>query len=128
MYEFNITLNQPFKQAMETVKAALMEEKLGVVSEIDVQAVFKKKMDKDIPPYRILGACNPMLADRVIAAEPNSGSLLPCNVVVRDAGEDKTVVSFMDPETVLNLSDSSELHAVGQEAKQKLLRVAEKMR
>lgn len=128
MYEFNVTLNQSFDQAMETVKAALMEEKLGIVSEVDVQAVFKKKMDKDIPSYRILGACNPMLADRVLAAEPNSGTLLPCNVIVREAGENKTVVSFMDPETILNLSDSSELHAVGQEAKQKLLRVVEKLR
>jgi len=127
MYEFNVTLNQPFDQALETVKAALMEEKLGIVSEVDVQAVFKNKMDKDIPPYLILGACNPMLADRVLTAEPNSGTLLPCNFVVREAGENETVVSFMDPETVLNLSDSSELHAVGKEAKQKLLRVVEKL-
>jgi len=96
MYEFNLTLNQPFTEAVEIVKAALMEEQLGIVSEVDVQAVFKAKMDKDIPAYRILGACNPMLADRVLAAEPNGGALLPCNVILRDAGENKTVVSFMD--------------------------------
>lgn len=123
MYEFNITLDKPFAEAVETVKAALMEEMLGIVSEVDVQAVFKSKIDKDIPPYLILGACNPMLADRVLAAEPNAGTLLPCNVVLRDAGDNQTAISFMDPEAVLSLSDSSELKAVGQEAKQKLQRV-----
>ena len=125
MYEFNITLDKPFAESVETVKAALMEEMLGIVSEVDVQAVFKNKMDKDIPAYLILGACNPMLADRVLAAEPNAGTLLPCNVMLRDAGGNRTVVSFMDPETVLSLSDSSELKAVGLEAKQKLHRVIE---
>ena len=127
MYEFNITLDKPFAESVETVKAALMEEMLGIVSEVDVQAVFKNKMDKDIPAYLILGACNPMLADRVLAAEPNAGTLLPCNVMLRDAGGNRTVVSFMDPETVLSLSDSSELKAVGLEAKQKLQRVIERL-
>lgn len=127
MYEFNITLDKPFAESVETVKAALMEEHLGIVSEVDVQAVFKNKMDKDIPSYLILGACNPMLADRVLAAEPNAGTLLPCNFIVRDAGESKTVISFMDPEAVLGLSDSSELRAVGLEAKQKLERVIDRL-
>ena len=127
MYEFNITLDKPFTESVETVKAALMDEKLGIVSEVDVQAVFKNKMDKDIPPYLILGACNPMLADRVLAAEPNAGTLLPCNLIVRDAGENQTVISFMDPETILNLSASAELRAVGREAKQKLQRVIERL-
>ena len=95
--------------------------------EVDVQAVFKNKMDKNIPAYLILGACNPMLADRVLSAEPNAGTLLPCNVMLRDAGGNRTVVSFMDPETVLSLSDSSELKTVGLEAKQKLQRVIERL-
>ena len=127
MYEFNLTLNQPFTEAVETVKAALMEEKLGIVSEIDVQAVFKSKIEKDIPAYRILGACNPMLADRVLAAEPNGGALLPCNVILRDAGDGQTVVSFMDPERVLSLSASAEVQVVGREAKEKLTRVADRL-
>ena len=126
MYEFNITLNQPFAEAIETVKAALMEEQLGIVSEVDVQAVFKAKMDKDIPSYRILGACNPKLADRVLAAEPNAGALLPCNLVVRAEG-DSTVVSFMDPVTVMGLSESDEVQAVAAEAKEKLQRVAARL-
>jgi uncharacterized protein (DUF302 family) len=127
MYEFNITLDQPFDEAIETVKNALMQEQLGIVSEIDVQAVFKVKMDKDIDPYRILGACNPKLADRALASEANAGVLLPCNLVVRQEGEG-TVVSFMDPAAVLGLSDSDIVNAVGVEAKEKLLRVMESLK
>jgi uncharacterized protein (DUF302 family) len=126
MYEFNLTLDQPFSQAIETVKAALLEEQLGIVSEVDVQAVFKAKMDKDIPGYRILGACNPKLADRVLSAEPNAGTLLPCNLIVRAEGE-KSVVSFMDPMAVLGLSSSNEVKAVAAEAKEKLLRVVARL-
>ena len=74
MYEFNLTLNLPFDQAVEKVRETLMGEQLGVVSEIDVQAIFKAKMDKDIAPYRIMGACNPKLAERVLEAEPNAGT------------------------------------------------------
>ncbi|PLY16803.1 MAG: hypothetical protein C0631_02490 [Sedimenticola sp.] len=126
MYEFNLTLDQPFSQAIDTVKAALLEEQLGIVSEVDVQAVFKAKMDKDIPGYRILGACNPKLADRVLSAEPNAGTLLPCNLIVRAEGE-KSVVSFMDPMAVLGLSSSDEVKAVAAEAKEKLLRVVARL-
>ncbi|BAN68625.1 DUF302 domain-containing protein [endosymbiont of unidentified scaly snail isolate Monju] len=123
MYEFNLTLDLPFEQALEKVREALMSEHLGIVSEVDVQAIFKAKMDKDIPPYRILGACNPKLADRVLSVEPNAGTLLPCNLVLRDAGDDKTVVSFMDPVAVLGLSESAEVRAVAEEARDKLQRV-----
>ncbi len=123
MYEFNLTLDLPFEQALEKVREALMSEHLGIVSEVDVQAIFKAKMDKDIPPYRILGACNPQLADRVLAVEPNAGTLLPCNFVVRDTGDGKTVVSFMDPVAVLGLSESAEVRAVAEEARDKLQRV-----
>jgi len=127
MYEFNVTLEQPFEQALETVKAALMAEHLGIVSEVDVQAVFKNKMDKDIPPYRILGACNPKLADRVLAVEPNAGTLLPCNLIVREESPERVVVSFMDPETILGLTETGEPKAVGKEAKEKLMRVVDSL-
>jgi len=127
MYEFNVTLEQPFEQALETVKAALMAEHLGIVSEVDVQAVFKNKMDKDIPPYRILGACNPKLADRVLAVEPNAGTLLPCNLIVREESPERVVVSFMDPETILGLTETDEPKAVGKEAKEKLMRVVDSL-
>ena len=122
MYEFNTTLEQPFDDALVRVRAALAEEQFGIVSEVDVQAVFKTKMDKEIPPYRILGACNPRLAERVLAVEPNAGTLLPCNLIVRAEGE-RTVVSCMDPVSVLGLSGSAEVRAVGTEARDRLERV-----
>lgn len=116
MYEINLTLDLPFAAALEKVKETLMANHLGVVSDVDVQAIFKNKMDKEIPAYHIYGACNPKLADRVISAEPNAGTLLPCNFIMREEGA-KTVVSFMDPVPVLGLSQSSEVHAVAAEAK-----------
>ena len=127
MYEFNVTLALSCEQVTERLREALLSEQLGIVSDVDVQAIFKAKMAKDIPAYHILGACNPGLADRVLADEPNAGALLPCNVVVRDAGDGRTVVSFMDPVAVLGLSPSAAAHAVAAEAKAKLERVAAKL-
>lgn len=124
MYEFNVTLNEGFDAALDRVRGALAEEKLGIVSEVDVQAVFQAKIQKDIAGYRILGACNPALADRVLAAEPNAGTLLPCNVVVRETGSGQTVVSFLDPRAALGQSDHPELAAVAKDAFAMLERVA----
>lgn len=123
MYEFNTTLDHPFEQALALVREALLTQQLGIVSEVDVQTVLKQKLQKEIPPYRILGACSPLLAERVLAAEPNAGALLPCNLVVRDVGNNRTQVSFMDPVVVLGLSTSSEVKAVAAEAKEKLSKV-----
>ncbi|MCB1773265.1 MAG: DUF302 domain-containing protein, partial [Gammaproteobacteria bacterium] len=105
----------------------LAAEHLGIVSDVDVQAVFKNKMDKDIPAYRILGACNPKLADRVIADEPNAGVLLPCNVLVRSTGPGTTVVSFLDPAAVLNLTATDEPKRVATDARAMLDRVVERL-
>jgi uncharacterized protein (DUF302 family) len=128
MYEFNVTLNQPFEQAMTTVREALMAEHLGVVSEVDVQAIFKNKLEKAIPDYRVLGACNPKLADRVLAAEPNAGTLLPCNFILRKLDDNRTVVSFMDPVPVLGLSESEEVRQVAAEAREILQRVVGRLK
>ncbi len=127
MYEFNTEIDLPFEQALEKVRTTLMEEHLGIVSDVDVAAIFKNKMDKTIPAYHIFGACNPMLADRVISSEPNAGTLLPCNFILRETEAGKTVVSFMDPETVLGLCHTEEPKKVAAEAKEKLLRVVEKL-
>jgi uncharacterized protein (DUF302 family) len=127
MYEFNVELAMPFDQAQAALREALLAEQFGIVSEIDVQGIFRAKMGKEIPAYRILGACNPGLADRVLAAEPNAGALLPCNVVVRDAGAGRTVVSFMDPVAVLGLSTSPAAHAVAADARARLERVVAKL-
>ena len=123
MYEFNITLDQSFEKVLERVREALMAQQFGIVSEVDVQSVFKQKIQRDIPPYRILGACSPGMAQRVLDAEPNAGALLPCNLVVREVSESGTVVSFMDPVAVMGLSASTEVNAVAAEAKDKLLKV-----
>ena len=123
MYEFNVTLDLPFEPALERVRGALADEKLGIISDVDVQAIFKAKLDKTIGRYRILGACSPPLADRVIRAEPNAGTLLPCNLILRETDDGKTVVSFMDPVQVLGLSANAEVRAVASEARDKLQRV-----
>lgn len=127
MYEFNLTLDLPFAQAVDRVREALMAEQLGIVSDVDVQAIFKNKMDKDIPAYRILGACNPKLADRVLSSEPNAGVLLPCNLVLREVGAGQTVVSFLDPVTLLGLTHSDEPKRVGVDAKAMLERVVARL-
>ncbi len=127
MYEFNTTLPMAYDDAFKKVQDALKAEHLGIMSDIDVQAVFKNKMDKDISPYHILGACNPMLAERVIGSEPNAGTLLPCNFVIREQADGNTVVSFMDPVAVLGLTQTDEPKKVAAEAKEKLLRVLQKL-
>jgi len=127
VYEFNIELDLPVAYVEARLREALLAEQFGIVSDVDVQAIFKAKMGKDIPAYRILGACNPGLADRVLSAEPNAGALLPCNVVVRDAGGGRTVVSVMDPVAVLGLSSSPAAHAVAAEARARLGRVVAKL-
>ena len=127
MYEFNTEIDLPFDKAVAHVRDVLMGEHLGVVSDVDVQAIFKNKMDKDIPAYHIYGACNPGMADRVITSEPNAGTLLPCNFIMREQENGKVVVSFMDPETVLGLCSTEEPKKVAAEAKQKLMKVIEKL-
>lgn len=126
-YEFNITLQGSFDDVVEKVRAVLMDEQLGVVSEVNVQAIFKNKMDKDIPPYRIFGACNPKLASQIIEVEPNAGTLLPCNFILYESAPGSVVASFMDPVTVLGLAQSDAAHEVGKAAKEKLLRVIDKL-
>jgi len=128
VYEFNLAIDLPFDQALEAVRNALAAEQFGIVSDLDVQTIFKAKIGKEIPAYRILGACNPALADRVIAAEPNAGALLPCNVVIRAQGPAQTVVSVMDPVAVLGLSSAPELKAVAVEARARLERAVGRLR
>jgi uncharacterized protein (DUF302 family) len=127
MYEFNTEIDLPFDQAVGRVRELLLEQHLGIVSDVDVQAIFKNKMDKTIPPYHIFGACNPKLADRVLSSEPNAGALLPCNFIMRENANGKVTVSFMDPVTVLGLCATDEPKKVADEAKEILLRVVEKL-
>lgn len=112
-----------FEEALERTIEALGEEGFGVLTEIDVQATMKKKLDVDMRKYRILGACNPPLAHRALSAEPLIGLLLPCNVVVRETEDGKVGVSLVDPMSMFSVVDSPELEHVASEVAGKLRRV-----
>jgi len=119
MYATSIELKTTFAtfpEAVEHVKTALTAEKMGVVSDVDVQAIFKAKMDVEIPGYRILGACVAPLAKRVIEADPEGGALLPCNVIVRGTPEGKIFVTIMEPKPVLGLAGNASMDAVADDA------------
>ena len=122
-YAFGKTVALDPAAAQEKVTEALSKEGFGVLTEIDVQKTFKNKLDVDFRPYRILGACNPQLASRAIAAEPEIGALLPCNVVVRQDAEGSTRVEFMDPGAVLTLVDRPEIGGLAAEVRSRLERV-----
>lgn len=128
MYGFNTTLNCTLEQALEKVAAALQEEGFGILTEIDVQATLKKKLDIDRRPYRILGACNPGFANKALEAEPDIGLLLPCNVVVREEEDGSINVGFMDPAAVLGMVDNDSISSIGSEVREKLLRVRDALK
>ena len=125
MYGFNATLRLSFDEAIERVLAALKMEGFGVLSDIDVQYAMKEKLGVDMPPYRILGACNPPLAHKALQAEPDIGLLLPCNVVVRQDGESHVAVAFIDPMVMMEMVDKPEVLAVAKDAEQRLRRVCD---
>ena len=123
MYGFNITLSGSMDEIVKKVTEALKTEGFGVLTEIDVKATLKAKLDIDRRPYKILGACNPTLANQAINAEPDIGLLLPCNVVVREEDDGSMTVAFMDPAAVLKLVEKPEVHKLGHEVKARLERV-----
>jgi uncharacterized protein (DUF302 family) len=118
-YAISTTVEKPYAETVEAVKAALGEQGFGVLTEIDMQATLKKKLDVDIAPQVILGACRPPLAYQALQAEPSIGLLLPCNVVVREA-DGGTVVEAVDPQTMVQMTDNGELQSVADEARQRL--------
>lgn len=124
VYGFRVQLPRlDFATAVNITIEALKSEGFGVLTDIDIQATMKLKLGVDVPAYRILGACNPPLAQRALAAEPDIGLLLPCNVVVRTDTTGSVVVSFMDPVAVLQLTQDPEVAAVAQDVRQRLQRV-----
>lgn len=123
MYGFSVKLSGDFDEVVGRVIEELKGEGFGVLTEIDVKATLKAKIDVDRLPYKILGACNPKLANQAIDAEPDIGLLLPCNVVVREDEDGAIVVGFMDPAAVLGLVGRDELKSLGAEVRGKLERV-----
>ncbi|MBD0859907.1 DUF302 domain-containing protein [Gordonia sp. zg691] len=116
------TLAVPFAEAVEKTRAALADQGFGVLTEIDVQATLKTKLDEDMEPYLILGACNPPLAHRALGVQRQIGLLLPCNVVVRSDPDNPgtTLVEAMNPDLMVQVSGEADLEPVARDAAEKL--------
>jgi len=119
-YTITTTLKQPYAAAVNAVRAALSDQGFGVLTEIDLKAALKEKLDVDIEPQIILGACRPPLAYEAIRAEPSIAAVLPCNVVVRSLDPATTLVEAFDPDAMMGLADNEALHTIATDAKQRL--------
>jgi uncharacterized protein (DUF302 family) len=120
----SVQLHMDWEGALQRVTAALKTEGFGVLTEIDVQATLKQKLDVDFRPYKILGACNPPLAYRALSAAPEVGLLLPCNVTVAQADDGTIDVALIDPLSMLGVLPNPELKSIADEARARLERVA----
>ena len=124
-YGFGVKLDISYEEAVERAVAALKDEGFGVLTEIDVKATLKKKLNADFRKYVILGACNPPLAHKALQAEQEIGLLLPCNVIVYEADDGGSVVSAMNPMVALGIVDNPALNGVATQATEKLRRALE---
>ncbi|MBJ7355895.1 DUF302 domain-containing protein [Nocardioides sp.] len=119
-YTMTVTLDRAYDDVVPLVRDALAEQGFGVLTEIDVRATLKAKLDVDVPAQVILGACRPQLAHQALEATPSLGALLPCNVVVRTEPDGRTAVEVIDPEAMARLEDSPVIREVADEARTRL--------
>ncbi len=122
-YYFSKTLDTTFEDAIEKTTEALKEEGFGVLTEIDIKATLKKKLDVDFKKYQILGACNPPLAHKALTAEGHIGLMLPCNVIVQEHDDGSVEVSAVDPVASMQAVENDELGDVAQKVRGLLKKV-----
>ena len=120
-YGISTTVAAGFADTVDRTRVALADQGFGVLTEIDVAATMKAKLDVDLSPHLILGACNPPLAHRALTIEPSLGLLLPCNVVVRALDDDHTLVEAMDPDLMVGVTGRPELKSIAEEARRRLV-------
>jgi uncharacterized protein (DUF302 family) len=126
-YGFGVTLQGNFDEVVQRVTDELKKEGFGVLTDIDVKGTMKAKLGIDRRPYRILGACNPTLANQAITADQDIGLLLPCNVVVREDEDKRVTVGFMDPVAVLTLVNNPDVTKLGWDVRARLERVRDSL-
>lgn len=126
-YALTVTTSSPPAEAEQAVREALSAEGFGILSEIDVRAKLQEKLDEDIGPYRILGACNPPLAHRAIGLDHDIGALLPCNVVIRGREDGGTDVVAADPEAMMGVADDPALEELACDARERIQRALAKV-
>lgn len=124
-YAISKNFDSPYEEVVERTRAALATEGFGILTEIDVKATLKKKLDKDFRNYIILGACNPTYAHMALSTEIEIGILLPCNVIVYDNDRGSVTVSAMDPTVALEVTGNDAVGPISKEVKEKLERVLE---
>jgi uncharacterized protein (DUF302 family) len=119
-YTLSATISRPYAEVVDATRVALSDQGFGILTEVDLAATMKAKLDVDLPPQVILGACRPPLAYEAIRVDPSIAAVLPCNVVVRSVGEATTVVEAFDPAAMMELAGNGALDSVAADAKQRL--------
>jgi uncharacterized protein (DUF302 family) len=126
-YYFTKIIDASFDEAIDMVTKELKDEGFGILTEIDVKATFKKKLDIDFRKYRILGACNPKMAHQAISAESKIGTMLPCNVIVQETEDGKIEISAVDPVASMSAVENESLGGIAQEVRSKLKAVIDRL-
>ena len=126
-YTFAKILNAPFEKTLEAVRTSLQSEGFGVLTDIDVKATLKKKLDVDFRQYRILGTCNPSFAYQALQKERMIGTMLPCNVIVQETDDGKIEVAAVDPVASMEAIENSDLADIADQVQKKLKRVIDQL-